>query len=101
LDVKWFLEHDIYTKMFQALDTIRDGHGWSVFDGLEKGSCTVKIVHDGAKITFESTKRKKTTAKKEPFTDDPLIGRVPLIHTPTAEEEVTPEPEPVKRSKRK
>ncbi len=53
---RWFQDNSIYDKLRVAIEQIRNGLSWEVFEGLEKGEVTVKIVHDGASISFHHVK---------------------------------------------
>jgi len=47
---------------------------WWIFDGLQKGSCTIKVLHDGDKIDFVPTKARKM--KVEPVVEQPVVEKI-------------------------
>jgi len=55
----WCAENAVESKLEACIERIRVSCMWYIFEGLEKGSCTIKVTHDGDRITFASTKTKK------------------------------------------
>jgi BioD-like phosphotransacetylase family protein len=63
----WFLKNGIAEKLRAALEDLRVGQGIPIaFRGLEDGSCLVKIVYNGASVSFVNLMPE----------DDPLISEV-------------------------
>ena len=58
-------KYNLARKFENAIEAIDRGKGWVVFDGLEKGPITVKVIYDGG-IRFVSVKTKKAKAKPKP-----------------------------------
>ena len=66
MDITEFAKRNNLARKFEkAIEAIRVGRGWTVFDGLEKGPITVKVIYDGG-IRFVSVKTKKAKAKPKP-----------------------------------
>jgi hypothetical protein len=64
----WFLKNGIAEKLRAALEDLRVGQGIPIaFRGLEDGSCLVKIVYNGASVSFVNLMPE----------DEPLIAEVP------------------------
>ena len=76
MDSKWFLENDIASKLRAAVENIAVGQGWAVFEGLESGEVTVKLVHDGQGIHFVKEIPHPTEAKTPQQIPDALKNLV-------------------------
>ncbi len=63
--------NNLAVKFDKAMELLDQGNGWDVFAGIEKGETTVKVIHDGTRVRFESTKKKRPrrVPKKEPEPD--------------------------------
>lgn len=100
MDTKQFiLENDIMNKMRAALEQIAVGQGYTVFEGLETGTCNVGIVYDGNNISFHKLERLKPEEisipdkVSEPVATTAAEESQPLPGVP----EPTPETEKTKR----
>jgi len=59
-------KYNLARKFENAIEAIDRGKGWVVFDGLETGTVTVKVIYDGG-VRFEAIKKpKKKKVKKTP-----------------------------------
>ncbi len=75
MDTKQFiLENDIMNKMRAALEQIAVGQGFSVFEGLETGTCSIGIVYDGTNISFHKLERLKPEEIKIAEPLEPTVG---------------------------
>ena len=83
---KFAKDNDLARKFESAIESIRVGKGWSVFDGLDKGPITVTVIYDGG-IRFMAVKKPKK-AKKTPKEPEPE----PEVPEEPETEDKAPEP---------
>ena len=84
--------NNLARKFENAIEAISRGKGWIVFDGLEKGTITVKVIYDGS-IRFEAVQKPKKT-KKEPEKTPIVLNLTPIVEKEIEEQEVTPGSQP-------
>ncbi len=90
MDTKRFiLENDIMNKMRAALEQIAVGQGFTVFEGLETGTCNIGILYDGTNISFHKLERLKPEEIK--ILDEPVV--VTGSEGETVEQEQQPPPD--------
>ena len=87
MDVKtFFLQNDIMNKLRAALENISIGQGYSAFDGLQNGECTVKIAYDGVNITLTNFAQPvPIVVKKEDAPVQPIEPAATETASPTEE----------------
>lgn len=108
MDIAQFIKQNgVFAKLVAALDDIRNGNGWAVFDGLQNGEVTVNIRYDGEHCVFVAMPKLEPVNPGMP--DPSLISRAadqatttePGIQEPVQEEGVNAAEETQVRRRRK